>query len=362
MDWLLEMVGPDGGIEASHCMKQRLSAAIGWFGCVLFAATWPLWFQPTAFPIIPLVGLPLSVPALLHVVVAGLAVVAFACLAFRSAYQPYAPIAILLIILVLLNQHRLQPWLIQIGVFATFAAILNTRDFVRFSRLLLVSIYLFSAVSKFDYQFTHTLGQQFLATLTGFTGLDVGAWSERTRVLLALMFPFSEALIGLGLLFPNTRVIAAWAAIGIHCGLLLILGPLGLKHHLGVLVWNLFLIVQVWILFIGPCNNGANEVDPDDSELEREPALGWRYLATAILLLPLLEPFSLYDHWPAWQLYAPRNSRVVMHVLEPVAEKLPDSLCDIGSTSPWVRVRLERMSFERAWVPVYPQDLSLIHI
>ena len=356
MEWLLRLVDSDVEQADAPIVKRRLSMAMGWFGCLLFAVTWPLWFQPTAFPAVPLFGVLLSMPMWLHVVTAALAAASIASLALRTSFRAYLLIAFLLLSLVSLNQHRLQPWLIQLGLLAVFAWLLSGRDFVKFARLLLVSIYVFSAISKFDYQFTHTLGQQFLETLTGFVGLDVSDWAERTRVVLALMFPVSESLVAFGLLFPRTRFIAAWAAIAVHGGLLLILGPLGLKHHFGVLTWNLFLILQIWILFLGQRRSeDRNEKTQFRTEEERGSSLR-RYIALTLLLLPALEPLSLYDHWPAWQLYAPRNSRVTMDVLEPAAAKLPASLCVRDTNSPWVRVRLDQMSFDQAWVPIYPQD------
>ncbi len=46
---------------------------------------------------------------------------------------------------------------------------------------LTVSIYVYSAISKIDYQFAETTGQEFLRTMIGLAGSDSNEWSVELR-------------------------------------------------------------------------------------------------------------------------------------------------------------------------------------
>lgn len=153
--------------------------------------------------------------------------------------------------LVLLDQHRLQPWTYQFLVFAVLTAFSKPRMTLFWMCWIVISIYLFSAISKFDYQFTHTVGDQMLSTLVSFGGWDSAIWTAETRSRLITSFPVGELLVGLGLAIPQTRKAAIPLAILLHVTLLLMLGPLGMGHRPGVLIWNLFFIVQTVLLFGG---------------------------------------------------------------------------------------------------------------
>jgi hypothetical protein len=54
---------------------------------------------------------------------------------------------------------------------------------IALARLIVISIYFYSALSKFDYSFLHTLGQQFLNALVGIFGASLDAWSEQDSIL-----------------------------------------------------------------------------------------------------------------------------------------------------------------------------------
>ena len=78
-------------------------------------------------------------------------------------------------LMVCVDQHRLQPWTYQLFLLAWILSTRSARRDLGLSRPLLISIYFFSAISKFDYVFLHTLGQQFLSTLLGLVHLSTDA-------------------------------------------------------------------------------------------------------------------------------------------------------------------------------------------
>ena len=149
---------------------------------VLVASTWRLWVGTDQFPQIPLlivfVGSPIWIDYVALVFAAVAAVLMIAALIGESRGEASAGIrrqlrlsslvwAASLLILFLTNQHRLQPWAWQFFLFAMLVGISPTKkSALAASRVVVVSIYLWSAIGKFDFQFLNGLGRQFAAAIT----------------------------------------------------------------------------------------------------------------------------------------------------------------------------------------------------
>lgn len=331
------------------------------FGLLLLLVTWRLWTPHTEFPQIPFFAALTDVPGYvdwiaLALVVSSLLVTGTTAResVWRCAMMVFATAAI---VLILLNQHRFQPWAYQFVLFAVIMA--NCREHVagRLMRWIVVSIYAYSAVSKFDYQFLHSLGPQFLSTLTGFVGLRSTDWTASLQAWLAMLLPLGELLVGVGLLIPCTRRIGIIAAIGLHSLLLLILGPWGLAHQLGVLVWNLFFMAQAWMLFT---ERPMNEEPVADGTRWRVPERLCLVLTSAVIAFPVSESLGYCDHWAAWELYSPRSSRVQIAIHESAVDRLPEQiqrqLSPAVDDGGWQQLHIDRWSLESLSVPIYPED------
>lgn len=252
--------------------------------------------------------------------------------------------------LVLLDQHRLQPWMYQFLVFAILVAFSKPRSALFWMRWIVISIYIFSAISKFDYQFIHTVGDQMLSTLVSFIGLDSSTWPANVRYWLVVAFPFGELLVGLGLASAKTRKLVIPFAIALHVTLLLILGPLGMGHRPGVLVWNMFFIAQAVLLFGGrPLRQStADESVSRDGPLEFVGSL----VAMLVILFPATQAIGICDHWPAWEVYAPRSSRVEI-ASSGLEFKSSSGGAPSPETEPWLN--LQQWSLVELGVPIYPE-------
>jgi len=352
--------------DLDDSVRRRVLIAVAVFANLLFLATWRLWLggetdwttEHSSFPRIPFLGFAGSLPAELDYLFFAVTVASTLAFAFSNSriVTRWALVCFVAgsISLVLVDQHRLQPWLYLFILLGFFALLLSSKQFVVNTRWLLISVYLFSAWSKFDYSFVHSLGQQFIDTLLAPFG-DVSQNLDRTtRSYVALLFPLTEFAVGLGLCWKLTRKFAAATAILLHVCLIGILGPWGLGHHLGVLIWNLFFIPMIWILFWK-----RSERVTDPTPKQRGDGRLRQWFTVTVIMLPLLEPLGLLDHWPAWQVYAPRNSRVTMEVMSHSLEKLPADLTPFvreDETSPWARVDLDAWSLVRLSSPNYPRD------
>lgn len=341
----------------SHELLIRVWAC---FGIGLFAVTWKLWTPQRIFPQIPAFEFLVDVPGLVDwtafavVVLSLILIVAKRSLDDFQAGCLFASFACGLAILFSLNQHRFQPWAWHWFVFAIVFATMNLRDARVWLQWIVVSIYVYSAASKLDYQFTHTVGLQMLEAIAKPVSRSDPGWVPGFGPQIVLLLPIAELLVGLGLIFTMTRIASGWLAIILHGTLVVVLGPLGLNHYLPVLVWNVFFAIQAYWLFVRP--ESADQSD-------RVPSIGSRFVSVFVLivvLFPATCSFGVCDHWLAWELYAPRSSRVSIELPETTVEQLPKAAAlNVKKSAQLpgvIELDLAQWSLSALSVPLYPQS------
>lgn len=282
-----------------------------------------------------------------------------------------------LVVGVALDQHRLQPWVYQTLLYSAWMVLLPGRLAIRCMQILTISIYLYSSMGKFDYQFVHTVGQDFLATIGRLVGLDISTWDDTTRSRVVLAFPLAELATALLLIIPRTRRVGAYIAIVMHFSLIVLLSPLGMNHSLGVLAWNAVLAGQAYLLFIKSVVPPESQPAPDESsasESHHTPipqSNSWRSVVSVMLLglalvLPLserrdhIDDTSLHwDHWLSWALYSPHNSRFNLEVHRSLVSDFPDSwsgaVGDDTDADGWHPLDLGQLALDIRGVPIVPQ-------
>lgn len=327
---------------------------------LLLCLTFPIWLPSSAFPQVPWFAWMALRPVWLDLAAGSgllftlLAVLAAAPGSWRLRCS-FLGVALCWLILLAGDQLRFQPWAYQGVLIALLWALLPAATAARWLRRLTISIYLYSAWSKLDATFLETMGPYFLNGLAISFGWKPPAdWGG-----LPWIFPLGELFVAVLLCFPRLRIYSLTLATLLHVGLLWTLGPFGLNHHLGVLAWNLFLIVQNLLLF-GPAEQHDDQAAvPSGFQgfLHRVVAVGM----ALVFALPIFEPWGGCDIWPAWGLYAPRNQylEVVIHK-DDVAElppewQIPQGLQPLPQQPNWLRLRLDRLSLHLLAAPIYPQ-------
>ncbi len=338
----------------------------------LLGATWKLWTPQDVYPQVPLFTFWPGLPALLEwVALASCVVSLFAVLLVprRSNLWRLAFLFVAATVCLLFcgDQHRLQPWAYQFVLLAIVFAVVEPWRAMVLARMLTVSIYFYSAISKLDQTFLTTIGPQFRDTLLDWFGLT----TEHATV--AALFPLGELAVAVLLVFRPTRTLGGLASLVMHGLMLFILGPFGLEHSWGVLLWNVFFIGQNTILFAparrsstlqAPTNvaHSAGILTPGLQTPSRSVFLSAaaETLLAAALLWPTLEIFGLCDNWIAWGLYAPRAEHVVVRVDVDDVERLPlgcqQHLERTTAGESWRRLRLDQWSLATLGVPIYPQN------
>ncbi len=323
---------------------------------VLMLATWRLWFPTpqTTFPAVPihsaLVRCPWWVDGMASLgCILGWLVVAGGRVRYGAALALVCGM-----LAVGLNQHRLQPWFYELQILALLILVAARDHLPELVRVLASSVYIYSAISKMDVSFFETLGPQMVSVFADALSLRDGG--DRLSKGLVWAAPLFELGVGLCLLWARSRWIGAVMGIALHIGLIGILGPWGLGHSWGVLLWNVhFMGLLVWIA----CNG-----NPAGIELGGEPRgrriVAWSLL-TPFLVLPVTERWEIWDHWTSWAVYAPHNSRVQLLVDRREIGRMPEDLrgmmastTDMGEFES--EVPIGRWSLESLGVPVYPQS------
>lgn len=262
-----------------------------------------------------------------------------------------------------LDQHRLQPWAYQSSIYAMVFASMDRATARRWLIPLAASVYIYSAAGKLDYQFAHTVGQQFLAAVTDHLGELVDDVAESWRVRLALLFPTVELIAGISVLFRQTRRAGAVVLMAMHFGLLAILGPWNRDHSHGVLLWNVLLIAQAFLLLFQDPPDGADEPGSDRGRpASFDSGIGASVVRVIVILAiaaPMLERRGYWDHWTSWSLYSPHTSHVDIEIHRSALDRLPSSaqafLREDTDGDSWSLLDLGRWSLAERRVPVYPQ-------
>lgn len=354
---------------------------------LLLGATWRLWLPTSTegFPLIPLFESLSSVPlfvdwVLMVALVLGLLAM---LLPLRHGAEPSsaaarahaaASLTVLVsgVALVSLSQHRIQPWFYQLMIFCGLFLLPRSRHQLLLFQVVVVSVYFYSAVGKFDFEFLHTVGQQFLSVLLEAVHVDVSRWAWSSRLAAAMLFPATELALAIALAAgcgwsPRVGRWSGVAACLFHLGLMAIFG-LGLGHSTGVVLWNLQFAVQALLLFSLPWRREI--ATAGQGRLTGHPGLDrsvrasfGSLLVAAVVVLPMFERWGLWDHWPSWALYAPHSSRVEVLIAPPAVARLPEELRalvenngDGELTDLWLRVPLAQWSLESLGTPIYPQS------
>lgn len=280
----------------------------------LVAVTWKLWTPQEVFPRVPLFRW--APPdwwdwtSLALIIAGGIGLVIRPPRHLRTLA---ATLAFGLAIGFVCDQHRLQPWAWQFFILALLIALADDALLWNGWQWLTISIYFYSALSKFDARFLHFIGAGFAETALGGmlkqdSNLPASTDLYAVHYWVAWLFPIGELIVAILLVAPRSRRWGMWAVIGMHGLLLQILGPFGLDHSYGVLIWNVVFIVQAVLLFMPRDRLWSHETLMIPLRSAQQSEFPWRNrwarrLMTVVLLWPATYPLGFCDAWPGWAVY-----------------------------------------------------------
>ncbi len=309
----------------------------------LIAVTWKLWTPQEVFPRVPLFRW--APPdwwdwASLALILAG--GVGLLIRPQRHVRSLAATLALGLAIAFVCDQHRLQPWAWQFFILALLIALADDALLWTGWQWLTISIYFYSALSKFDTDFYTYASAQLEHYLSDrLAPLGVASWLA-TAVdqffweRLVRLCPIGELLIAILLTFRRGRPTGVILAVMMHVFLMTILGPYGLHHSHGVVLWNIWFLGLIASLFGMPWIGAilkplllrldSSTISSEASEaMPTQIAPSWtswnkfrRHAARAMLAFVLLWPATMRwgwcDPWIGWGVYVPFKTPVFIEV------------------------------------------------
>jgi hypothetical protein len=346
------------------------------FQLLLMVSTLPIWWHSGAFPAVPLLN-PGLVPSSL--LTGSSIVIAMACFrisltgGLRRLTSPdhsrfvarWTRIAIIAgITAAVANQHCLQAWHTFFLWALSACSFLNPERRLGALRHLFACVYVCSGLSRIS-----------TTPAVSGTGLVLGqlfSWlpaavqpSPPQFALICHAAAFCE--IGLGLVLLSSgrmQRIGLFAACGLHASLLLALGPLGLGHQAGVLLWNISFLLLLPLVFRMPLPSLLNSAqvaagNSRSSAERRNPLAAGAIWCLLLWLISLAGLVGVTDNWPSWQLYSSRpeqwqlwiDRRAVAH-LDP-----PFAVSPVAATvDELIAVRIDQASLLFTGTPLYPED------
>lgn len=338
----------------------------------LVAVTWKLWTPQDVFPRVPLFRW--APPdwwdwTSLGLIVAGGLGLGVGSSRFVRSFA--GTLAAGLAVAFVCDQHRLQPWAWQFFILALLLVLADQTLQWHGWQWLVISIYFYSALSKFDARFLHSIGVSFADTALG--GMLQHHFSKRLpgsvhlyaiHYWVAWLFPLGELVLAILLAAPRTRKWGMWAAFGMHTLLLQILGPFGLNHSYGVLLWNVVFLFQAALLFMPREQLWSNKSllfpvhSISASRLQWRNRCAW-LLMSMVLLWPATYPFGLCDAWPGWALYVEPFPAGWLDNVN-FARSHPAASQQILGSGPNSTVSIGSWSLRELNAPVYPHLRSTV--
>jgi hypothetical protein len=224
-------------------------------------------------------------------------------------------------------------------------------------RWLTISIYAWSAISKLDVGFAAGPGRTLLRGLTSVFSFNPpeGAFGQYAPWLM----PIAELMTAVALAVPRWRRVGLWLSIAMHLFLLIAVGPLGLRHELGVQLWNGLFVIQNVMLFgrqaVASMTPANDEVTARSRAIDRLMS----GLLAVVIVMPAFQPWGYWDVWPSWAVYSTRGGWTTSFVHHHDIANLPATAQRfVGEPPPlsdWHPIDIDAWSLSELYCPVYPQ-------
>ncbi len=218
-----------------------------------------------------------------------------------------------LMLLIVFDQMRLQPWIYQyflvLVIFALKKDELDSDQTLGLVQILLAALYFWSGLQKLNYSFSHEVLPKLLESIFPEIGLPF--------LFIGIAIALIEILIGIGLVFRQTRKIAVFSAVITHTAILLLL--IAINYNRIIWIWNIALILLVFTAF---WKSEISFKQTFQSAADRKIKFA-KAVVAAIVLLPVLSFFGLWDMYLSGALYSGNTEIAVIRVDEKSLGKLP---------------------------------------
>ena len=253
-------------------------------------------------------------------------------------------VLISLVILIILDQMRLQPWVFHYLTLLIVILLSNeeSSDHLTISllQLLVAALYFWSGLQKLNYSFHQEVLPQLLDGIRGFSAIG-----QKQLLVLGIVIASVEILTGIGLLIKRLRRLSLWTAIAMHIVILSLL--VALRVNTVVWPWNITMIAVLLILF------REHELSLRQTLTNQGSRLRIAQVVTLlVIILPLLSFWGWWDLYLSGALYSGSTPVAVVRVNQVTL----DSLGEQAKRQVFVTNNNEQM------LPLYEWSMSELNV
>lgn len=299
--------------DISQRQISYLIKVIALFWCIAKIWSYKTWIAERAYPVIPSIDILKNVPDFSHQFLFGFSLLALLVILFFKTNR-WLLIALFVseIISCTLDTVRWQPWEYMYLCFLLIVIInfYKPKNILLLSHWFLVSIYLFSGLHKLNRDFLSSVWLNMV--LLDFLGFSMEFILKYKLYFIGLLIPVAEIILAILLLLSKSKRKISYFLMGMHMGILILLGPLGLKYNAVIWPWNLAMISILVITYAQPIElSYKNRIVPN---------LYW------LVLWFVMPVFSLFGRWYqylSFNLYSGKGEQMYICVSENERELAP---------------------------------------
>ena len=340
---------------ASRLFWIKAVLCFGFVASILLSTK--LWLSSRTYPFSPTIqGVP-QIPFPFDYVILFTLLGCLILATFTRAFKHYLLGAIILVIvLVFLDQSRLQPWVYQYLVMLgclmlyswSFSDVEGKNYALNLCRFIIASIYLYSGLQKMNVNFFGNIFPWMIEPISNLFPITY----LPSFYYFGLAVPWIEMSIGITLLSTRFRRVGITLATVMCVFVLWTLGGFGHNWNSVVWPWNVTLLLLVYLLFVN-----TKEVQVSDVLKIWRKSFG---LCVVVLfgVLPMTYFLNFWDAYTSWSLYSGTTNQAKVYVSDSLKERLPEYIKSFVSSDSDNRnvLSITDWSFKELNVPPYPES------
>jgi len=317
----------------------------------------PLWLPWHSLPRAPIIGHgnPVFLTFLEPILFLSLlGLIIYSLFSIKTKWSMRA-ILIFMLIYVVTDQIRLQPWFYQyffiLLLLSTFSwkhkDKENQNTTLNALRIIIISIYLYSGLQKINPHFIHTFQWMF-----SFVYENTSPKNHSYLNFFGQFIPFLETGLAISLLSRKIRNTAVVLLALMHVMILTALGPLFLDWNPVVWPWNIAMIALVCLLFWNTKNVDAKTIFSLTHKKMKQ------FIVVVFMILPILSFVGLWDSYNSFSLYSGNIDKAFLFLSESFVKKNNTKDFEIfieEKKSGYHFVNLKSWSFSEIKTPIYPE-------
>lgn len=328
---------------------------IGLIGSMI--PSWRLWFPyDRLFPMVPMFDIfPDYAGIISQVCSVSFVLFGIISLFMRKPQINLVIMFIMAIVLILLDQTRLQPWFFQLSLMLFLISLYNWRvdepraytGLFTNLRIVVAFVYIWSGIQKFNSEFYKTVWPWLIEPFDSFSTPEQISYLSK----LGYLIPALEFLAGVLLFFSFTRKFALPFLILMHVFILILIGPTGRNHNPSVWAWN---ISMIFILYWSFAGDAQSKYYHPGYQLQN---ISFYIVISMIAIMPVFNLFNRWDSYLSANLYSGNTANGIILLNEKAKTKLPFYLQHFSVASGMDRYTLsvKTWAMHELGVPGYPE-------